>query len=175
MNDSGKGDAPRPTPKSRPPFLYQIRDWADQEARVECFSGRDSTHVVHEGTIIGYTEAPTARIQKDDGQIVSWVIGLVRRAQSDIDALPEWERELLEQEAARQPAPRVFTADGPEPPGDVLQVSDRDGDTLTRAGNDGLWAGEGQWGKGNWGYPDVVKRWRDHTLTKYDPYTEVPS
>ena len=49
--------------------------------------------------------------------------------------LPEWEREILEQEAARHPVkdapplparePRVFSADGPEPPADVKAVTDR--------------------------------------------------
>lgn len=106
-------------------FPYEVREWMDEEARVECFSGRDPGYVVHEGVAIGMTEAPTVRVQKDDGQIVSWVIGLTRRAQSDIDELPDWERELLEQEAARPPAqrePRVFTSDGPEPPQDVVAV-----------------------------------------------------
>jgi hypothetical protein len=91
-------------------FPYEVREWMDEEARVECFSGRDPGYVVHEGVAIGMTEAPTVRVQKDDGQIVSWVIGLTRRAQSDI-ARPPAQRE-----------PRVFRSDGPEPPRDVAAV-----------------------------------------------------
>lgn len=62
-----------------PPFPYQARQWADEGARVECFSGRDPSDVVHEGRIIGMTEAPTVRVQKDDGQIISWVLGITRK------------------------------------------------------------------------------------------------
>jgi hypothetical protein len=66
--------------RPRPPWPYQARQWAVEEARVECFSGRDPSDVFHEGVIIGMTEAPTVRVQKDDGQIVSWVLGLTRKA-----------------------------------------------------------------------------------------------
>lgn len=62
-----------------PPFAYQARQWAEEGARVECFSGRDPSDVVHEGRIIGMTEAPTVHVQKDDGQIVSWVLGITRK------------------------------------------------------------------------------------------------
>jgi hypothetical protein len=65
--------------RPRPPFLHEVRGWAEEEARVECFSGRDSTDVVHEGRIVGYVEAPTVVVQTDDGRVVHWVIGLVRR------------------------------------------------------------------------------------------------
>ena len=65
--------------RSGPPFPYQVREWVEQRARVECFSASDPTDVVHEGRAIGWTEAPTVRVQKDDGQIVSWVIGITRR------------------------------------------------------------------------------------------------
>lgn len=64
---------------SAPPFAYQARQWADEGARVECFSGRDPSHVLHEGRIIGMTEAPTVRVLLDDGRIVSWVLGITRK------------------------------------------------------------------------------------------------
>jgi hypothetical protein len=67
-----------------PPFPYQARQWADEGARVECFSGRDPSDVIHEGRIIGMTEAPTVRVQKDDGQIISWVLGITRKKDDDL-------------------------------------------------------------------------------------------
>jgi hypothetical protein len=66
------------TPR-RPPFPYEARQWMEDGARVECFSGKNPDDVVHEGWIIGMTEAPTVRVQKDDGQIISWVLGITRR------------------------------------------------------------------------------------------------
>jgi hypothetical protein len=63
----------------RPLWPYEIEQLMMDEARVECFSGKDPTDIIHEGRIVGFTEAPTARVQKDDGQIVSWVIGLIRK------------------------------------------------------------------------------------------------
>lgn len=71
------------------------------------------------------------------------------------------------------PAPRVFRSDGPEPPLDVLQVRDRDGALLIRVDNEDLWIGEGQWDRGRNTYPASPKPWCDHTMPKYDPYTEV--
>lgn len=65
--------------RPRPPFIYEVREWAEQEARVECFSGKDPSDVVHEGRVLGYTEAPTVVVQTDDGRIVHWVLGITRR------------------------------------------------------------------------------------------------
>jgi hypothetical protein len=90
--DHGGWDAPWPaadtappaaasadTTPQRPPFPYEARQWMEDGARVECFSGKNPDDVVHEGWIIGMTEAPTVRVQKDDGQIISWVLGITRR------------------------------------------------------------------------------------------------
>ena len=129
-------EQPRPGDR-RPhvPFPFEARQWLSDAARVVCVDGRDSSDVVHEGVVIGFTEAPTVRVQKDDGQIVTWVLGLTRPAQSYLDELPEWEQELLVQEDARRSSvdphkpevliqartgplgwePKVWHSDGPEP------------------------------------------------------------
>lgn len=81
-----------------------------------------------------------------DLDVVGWpVIGSVPGTPAaeqlqDETPLPEWEMELLEQEAARRPGPRpgprvprtlksareprVFSSDGPEPPPDVVALID---------------------------------------------------
>lgn len=81
----GEQEARRATSEARPrpPFPYEARQWMEDGARVECFSGRDASEVVHEGWIIGMTEAPTVRVQKDDGRIISWVLGITRRQDAE--------------------------------------------------------------------------------------------
>jgi hypothetical protein len=88
---------PVPSPAAaaprRPPFPYEARQWMEDGARVECFSGKNPDDVVHEGWIIGMTEAPTVRVQKDDGQIISWVLGITRRKPEASGTTPRvWRR-----------------------------------------------------------------------------------
>jgi len=70
-------------------------------------------------------------------------------------------------------APRVFPADGPEPPVDVNQVRDKDGALLSRVSDADLWIGEGGWSEGRNTYSERAKPWCEHVLAKYEPYTEV--
>lgn len=100
LHDDGSDEYARAVAESqqapRPPFPFEVRRWVEEGARVECFSGVDPTLIVHEGRAIGWTEAPTVRVQKDDGQIISWVVGITRLARSHVEALSDWERELVE-------------------------------------------------------------------------------
>lgn len=149
--------------KPHVPFPFEARQWLSDAARVECVDGRDSSDVVHEGVVIGFTEAPTVRVQKDDGQIVTWVLGLTRLAQSYVDELPEWEQELLAQEEARRSSvdphkpvvlkqadtgdgfePKVWHSTGEEPPRDgrcleYIDISDNVLHYLKNFGDMWLW------------------------------------
>jgi hypothetical protein len=77
VGSSARDSAPGARP--RPPFPYEARQWAEEGARVECVAGNDPAWIVHEGRVIGMTEAPTVRVQLDDGRIVSWVLGITRK------------------------------------------------------------------------------------------------
>jgi hypothetical protein len=61
------------------PFPYEARQWANEGAEVEAVSGADPNTVIHRGVCVGVMEAPTVLLQRVDGKLVHWALGLVRR------------------------------------------------------------------------------------------------